>query len=152
MLNEAGKLGCKRTLALGLVLARTLVGAAIPEEVLRRIQFGSVVQGLVVAVCERLFQEVSASPAFLERAVTVEDVSFNSVGFHLRARERWRDRAPYCLYVLYFLLTPTRMEQTFVRLPPALSFLYYFLAPIQKAVKGLMHAVQGRRRQGGSPP
>jgi len=82
--GEAHVSGARRMLALGLALARDLVGAALPPEVSRRVDAEPAVRGLVANVRKRLFDDEMCQPASAAAQL-----------FFLRARERWRDKASH---------------------------------------------------------
>jgi len=111
ILREARRSGAGRMLALGLFLARSLLGAPLPDEVRRRVESDPAVEALASGVRMRLFQEPGRPPG-----------AFGSTLFQLRLLEHWRERARFCRLVL---TTPTVADWKRVRLPPALSFLYY---------------------------
>jgi hypothetical protein len=117
IINSAVMLGSKRILFLGLLLAHELLETDLPEDVLSKVQATPCIKALAGQVCERLFQRPLAEPGF-----------FGITLFHLRTRERLRDKAQYCLRRLF---TPTHLDLTFSSLPPSLSSLYYLLRPIR---------------------
>ena len=115
--KQAGSLGGERMLFLGLFLAHNLLGAALPEAVLPRVQADPVVKSLAAQVGDQLFREPHYMPGVLKRCF-----------FHLKARERLRDRVRYCLRLA---MIPTLEDWAFLSLPAFLSFLYYLLRPIR---------------------
>ncbi len=121
VIEEAAREGSVRMLFLGLLLADQLLGAPIPEEVLRRARRDSGAQALAAEVRARLFRGTQRAPGMLE-----------TTWFHLRARERLADRIRYCLRLA---LTPTVGDFELVSLPATLYFLYYVLRPIRLARK-----------------
>ena len=82
--REAHAAGARRMLALGLALARDLVGAVLPPEVSRRVDAEPAVHALVVDVRQRLFDDEMCQPASAAAQL-----------FYLRSRERWRDKASH---------------------------------------------------------
>jgi len=121
VIEEAAREGSVRMLFLGLLLADQLLGAPIPEEVLRRARRDSGAQALAAEVRARLFRGTQRAPGMRE-----------TTWFHLRARERLADRIRYCLRLA---LTPTVGDFELVSLPATLYFLYYVLRPIRLARK-----------------
>ena len=119
LLEYASQLGSRRLLLLGLRLANELLGARLPEEIWQAIRADREVESLVCIVGERLFVPVRGTGDALKRVLYPL--------FHLRARERWRDRIRYC----WLAMMPTAKDWEFVPLPEALSFLYYGLRPIR---------------------
>jgi hypothetical protein len=62
---------------------------------------------------------------------------FGGVRFNLRARRRLVEKARY----FRFIFTPTDKDLTARRLPPGLTFAYYFLRPLR-----LLREAEGRRQ------
>jgi hypothetical protein len=122
ILQQAGKLGIERMLFLGLYLARDLLGAALPEEVLQRVQSDLVVTSLGAKVRERLFlRDDHGPPEVMEGCL-----------FHLKMMERLRDKGRYCFHVA---ITPSVEDLISLPLPPFFSFLYCLLHPIRLVLK-----------------
>ncbi len=121
--EQAMSLGVARMLFLGLVLARDLLGAALPGEVVRRARADPVVESLAAQIRAQLFSKP-------EIPSTLGEMSL----FHLRARERFRDRLRYCLRLA---VTPTVGDWQFVPLPRPFFPLYYLLRPIRLAADSL---------------
>lgn len=116
LLEQAGAWGSMRALLLGLYLASDLLGVALPEEVLRRVQRDPAVTSLATQARQRLVLETSGPPGVLESCL-----------FHLKARERLRDKIRHT----FLAITPGHGDWEFLRLPSCLSFLYYLLRPIR---------------------
>ncbi len=110
---QAMCLGCERMLFLGILLARNLLGAALPESVLKTIGTDLVVKSLVAQAEERLFCNANGL--------------FRRIIFHLRMIERWRDRVRYCFYSA----VPVVNDRAIMSLPRFFSFVYYLLRPIR---------------------
>lgn len=121
LMAQASTLGSKRMLLLGLVLASDLLGAALPAEVLQVAQADRTVGALNELVQQRLFLEMTERPGVFETAL-----------FHLKARERLRDRIRYCLRLA---MTTTARDWTAAQIPPLLSFLYYPIRAIRLTKK-----------------
>ena len=121
VLRRARESRVERMLYLALRLARGLLGAELPSEVLARTA-DPVVARLASEVAAALFAGGESEPAGFVR----------NVGFNLRARARLREKAAY----LRFIFTPTDGDLTAVKLPAGMSFLYYFLRPLRLALKG----------------
>lgn len=117
LLDEARRSGGERMLLLGLLLARELLGAALPDLVTRRIAEDAALPQLLAATTAGLFRDPTQPLTASERA-----------RFHLRARERRRDRWQYCLYLL---ISPTEEDWTLQPLPAALTFLYALSRPLK---------------------
>lgn len=118
---EADRLGARRLLSLGLRLARDVLGAPLPSDAEATVQEDAAVAMLSAQVQEAWWTASETSPGVWE-----------SIRFHLRARERWRDRMRYCLSLA---TTPTPGDWTVLGLPRPLFALYYPLRAIRLAVK-----------------
>jgi hypothetical protein len=130
VIDEASALGSKRMLFLGLCLASDLLGAVIPKEILHKADPAT--RSFAARVQNRLFDSdasflVSPETTF----VTTEGVFIDEVKFHLKVRERWRDRVIYCFRLALLSMAPTSRDRAFLRLPPFLSFFYYVIRPIR---------------------
>jgi hypothetical protein len=121
VLRRARDSRVERMLRLALRLARGLVGARLPDEVIVETR-DPAVSGLASEVAAALFAGADYEPAGFAR----------NVRFNMRARRRLKEKAAY----LRFILTPTDGDLTAVSLPSGISFLYYFLRPLRLALKG----------------
>lgn len=131
VMERARRLGVERMLFLGLFLATDLLEASLPEPILQRLQTEPVVKLLAAKVTRQLFPEADDLAGGFENPVTGEGILMSSVHFHLQSRERLQDRGRYCLHILRLALTPTKLDQSWIRLPGALSFLYFLVRPIR---------------------
>ena len=111
------ELGGERMLLLGLLLARRLLGAEIPPPLARRLERDRALDALARQVIPQLFQSPQESPGL-----------FWGAWFHLRARERWRDRLRYCLGVASIT---TAEDWALFPLPASLSFVYSLVRPFR---------------------
>jgi hypothetical protein len=120
----AHTLGCERMLGLGLLLARDLLGAKLPDEEWQRISVDETVKSLAVQVEELLFNETDASSG----------ISYWN-DLHLRVRERLRDRMRLRLYYyrryLRLAVVPNERDRAIMPLPSFLFSLYYLLRPLR---------------------
>lgn len=132
IMAQASRLGSERILFLGLLLARDLLGTALPEEILQRMQAHPVVKALALAVCERLFlaDYRSGVPDRLPKYLDIEKNLF-----YFRVRERLQDKVPYFLHLVHLAIAPTSADREFLPLPPSISFLYYLVRPIRAVGK-----------------
>ncbi|HEX8184539.1 MAG TPA: nucleotidyltransferase family protein [Blastocatellia bacterium] len=133
VVQQADRLGVQRMLLVGLLLANDLLGATLPDKVSRRIESDTVIEMLAGPVRKRLFHDVEASPEVSDRPVSKDALPLGLIHFHLRSRERLRDRIRYCLYFGNLAITPTKKDREFLRLPASLSLLYYLLRPVRLA-------------------
>jgi hypothetical protein len=118
VLQQADRLGGKRALGLGLYLAHDLLGTSLPPEVWQGVQADRRVPALAAQVREWLFAK---APGAL--------CAMKWYAFHLRIRERLRDRVWYALRLAQSSLTPNRHDEALVPLPTFLYGLYYLLRP-----------------------
>jgi hypothetical protein len=117
LLHLARESGGERMLLLGLLLARDLLGAALPTLVTQRIAADAALRSLAATATGWLFRDPAQPLTATERA-----------RFHLQSRERLRDRWQYCVYLL---TSPTEEDWTVQPLPAALSFLYALCRPLK---------------------
>jgi hypothetical protein len=122
VIAQARTLNSERKLLLGLYLANALLGAALPEEVMQRVQTNPVIKSLAAQVRKGLF----SAPDSGSRADLCEGMAL-----HLRVADRLRDRVPYVLYCLRLVITPNAKDQALLPVPLSLAFLYYLLRPIR---------------------
>lgn len=124
LIERAGSLGGQRMLFLGLFLANTLLGAALPKKVLQLVGDDRKVEILARQVQEWLFEEDES------RGVLAKG-NWDSSQFHpfrVTMRERTRDKLRYCANVA---LVPSVEDWNAVPLPKPLFPLYYLLRPIR---------------------
>lgn len=130
-LDEAGRAGCRRIVLLGLSLARTCAGAALPAGIVQAISADKVVAELEAEVLEHLLSETWVLPA-----------NDRVNAFRFRMRERWLDKARYATRTW---LLPRREHIEMVALPAALAWGYvplkvgvdYVAGPIRHLLKGV---------------
>jgi hypothetical protein len=109
--------GSRRMLFLGLLLAKDLLDAPVPEEVMENVNADPVARKLAQKIEERIFKRSNGSFPIL-----------NSLLFYFKARERWKDRIQYCARVAT-VITPE--DWTFFSLPNFLFPIYYLIRPIR---------------------
>jgi hypothetical protein len=129
ILSRARESGAERMTLLGVFLAHDVLGASFPSEVLKRACSDRSVKLLAERVQNQLGMEEDARPGILAESL-----------FHLRARERKRDRFQYCFRLA---VTPTGIDWSLLRLPAALSPLYYAIRPLRLAVKHGLGSTRG---------
>ena len=141
VMEQAGTLGSRRMLFLGLLLVSDLLGAALPEKIQQQIALEPVAQSLAAQVRERLFREADGPPGVFDRPLTIEDVSLSSVHFRLRMRERLLDKVRYSLHLAHLAIAQTAKDRALLPLPTSLSFLYYLIRPIRLAATYGLYAL-----------
>ncbi len=121
VMENANKLGLRRILLLGLVLASELLDASLPAEMRQAADGDAVVKRLAHQVEEQLFREHRAPPGLFEGAI-----------LDLKMRERKRD---WLRSGVRLILTPRSSDWMSLSLPESLFFLYYLLRPVRLARK-----------------
>lgn len=116
VLAQARQWGCQRILLLGLLLARDLLGAALPEQIIQKIQAAPVVSACARRVSHTLFSDTHPG---------VGDAGY------LHLRERFRDKVLYLRHRLPSYLTPQAPDRALLALPAGLLCLYYVLRPLR---------------------
>jgi hypothetical protein len=116
--------GARRMLSLGLSLARGLLGSNLPPDVDAFVRADPQVGSLTAEVRRRLF----------DTSQPLAETRSGGVLFHVRLRERWRDRVRYCAAQL----RPGVGDWAGIRLPPGLEFLHYVIRPFRLAAKYLL--------------
>ncbi len=115
--RRAQDLGCERMLLLGLMLAHELLNATLPEPMLSRAYADHVACELAADVCRRLGTCRNEQPGLIASSL-----------FHLRARERWRDRLAYCLGVAF---VTSAEDWALLPLPTWLMWVYSLVRPFR---------------------
>ena len=123
VMTLAENLGCQRMLYLGLFLAEDILGAHLPDSVIRVIVSDGVVKRLAKQVTQMLFHDKGSMPAM------------RNLVFYLQSKERPADQFLYCFRMM---TTISPRDWTFLPLPSSLFFLYYVLRPIRLISKYLL--------------
>ena len=123
VLEQASRTGSLRRLLLGLLLARDLLGAAIPCEALSPMALDTQLPRLAAQIRGRMLCARHTAFGHVE-----------SCSIHLRMMERVRDRMLYCLGILHESVTPNSTDRSVVPLPRFLHVLYYLIHPVRLAV------------------
>lgn len=121
LLRRANTLGAKRMLCLGLFLAKALLGATPPPQILPMIEGNGLFRSLCHQVHQTLFREIQG-----------QSWPFESGLFFMRTMESLKDKGRYCIKMI---LTPTPLEWAMLPLPSSLSYLYYPLRGIRLTSK-----------------
>ena len=108
-------------LFLGLRLAIDLLDAKLPQELERILNVDEMVPALAASVRRYLFTP-QLTPSGLA----------SYFRFQLKARRRLRDKINY----LRFAISPTEEDLVQIKLPAALSFVYYLVRPVRMVVAG----------------
>lgn len=121
LISRARSTGSERMLFLGLRLAADLFEALLPEHVEAALNADAAVAALAQDVVRDLF-----TPELTRTGMS------GYFRFQLRARRRLRDKLNY----LRFTITPNEKDLVRLKLPPALSFIYYLIRPVRLVVTG----------------
>jgi hypothetical protein len=122
VLRQARRLGGERMLLFSLRLANSLLGAVLPQEVVREMRFHRAIDGLVECARQQLFD---GGYRTVDDQPTVDR-------FRWRIRERLRDKLyPYYLRYVTDVIMPCDLERRLLPLPKELSFLYYLIRPVR---------------------
>ncbi len=121
---EARRLGCLHILLFGLRAVNEILGASLPDRVLRHIDAAPKLGSVVTHIKECLSYGAAGRYSRPEL--------FTRARFNAEIRERWRDRLdPKYAYAV----TPNVFDFRYVRLPRALFFLYAAVRPIRLVLK-----------------
>ena|SRR5688500_7361878 len=126
VIDRAESYGNARMLFLGLYLAKSLLGAALPEQVNSKLTSERTLPSLANEVSKRLFSGVQPDLASISE----------SFRFNWALRPSWRSRLRYCR----LLWQPTDADIETMPLPQSLSFAYYLMRPF-----GLLKRDRNRR-------
>jgi len=110
--------GAERMVLVGLALARKLLGVRLPDELMREIEHSSEVQRLAALAESFIFSHTDIEPSIFESCL-----------FHIRSRERPRDRVSY---LIRFAVEPTVGDIACLTLPQPLRYLVRPLRVIAK--------------------
>lgn len=116
--QQAGILGSKRILSLGLFLAKELLSAPLPKEIVHQIEADSVMKKMAWKLQQRILHEADETSEV-----------WKSFFFHIRMRERLRDKFKYCFH--RFILTPRLADLKLLTVQPSFFSLYYILRPVR---------------------
>lgn len=120
--RQANLAGARRMLFISLLLVHELLGATLPEQIIKSIEAERAVRPLALMVRQELFRDESERESvshILKPAKALDGIPAQ-VKFHLRSA-----------------LTPTPEDWTFINLPERLRFLYYLTRPVRLANKYL---------------
>jgi len=117
------RLRCDRMLFLGLFLAHDLLAAALPENVLAKIESDSKIRNVAVQVYQNLFDKKDKQ--------SENGISSRFSFFHIAVRERLSEKLRYTLHLMF---SPTAEDWRVFPLPAAFSFLHHLLRPGRLAV------------------
>ena len=120
VLREARSLGLRRMIEVGVLLADTLLEAAVPDELARGLKMDRTTRALASEVCGELFSE--------QRKNWRGNADFP---FQFKIRERLRDRASMLYWNLPSKIKPDERDRDFLPMPEVFSPLYYLVRPVR---------------------
>jgi len=130
-IKQARALGAERMLYVGLLLINEVFQVSLPQEVMGKARKQPVIKRLAAQVMERFCREPGEAADLLETPLTDEGIMIATLYFHLRVRERVRDKVRYGSHLLYLALRPSKRDRAIISLPASFSFLYYLLRPMR---------------------
>jgi hypothetical protein len=119
--EQAKRVGCRRLVLIGLSLASQLFSAPIPVSASEVLAIDKSVEQLGAEIVGRWIlppEATSSKFMYLDR-------------LRARSRERLRERLPYYLPMLKYILTPTKNDFEVLPLPRLLFPLYFIIRPIR---------------------
>ncbi len=126
--RQSRKQRIQRMLRLALLLARDLLGAELPGDISKGLNEDSRTKWVAQVIRRTLFTPAGGQLG-----------NFKRVMFYLGMKDRWRERARFCLRYIsqccQVILSPTRVEREILPLPTALSFVYFLVRPLRLTVK-----------------
>lgn len=142
VLKQARTLGVERMLLLDLFLVCEMLGVALPEAVVNKLQCDFVVKSLAAQISSKLWR----TPENSDRECEFDNFwcLFRAYDhrLHLSMRERLQDKITYCIswsrQCLKIALTPNEKDLALLPLPKAFSFLYHPLHLVRLAKKYLL--------------
>lgn len=120
LIEESQKVGCKRIVLLGILLANRVLGAAIPAPVSVHVKNDS-------RALDMLLNQV-VQALFSDDRLPRKSVGANFSLWNLQVRERFVDKVRYCSNLVF---GPNEGDVEFVSLPPAFAWMYLFIRPIR---------------------
>jgi hypothetical protein len=127
VMDQAKEWRSMRALLLGLLLAKNLLGAPLPDEINKRIMEDQPVRNLASRAVNQLFPGGKASE---ESPIDPVMRNIQDQLFYIEARERFLDRARLRLRLV---TTPTVEDWNLLPLPDQLFYLYYLIRPMRQA-------------------
>jgi Uncharacterised nucleotidyltransferase len=121
--RHAARLGVGRAILCGLLVARTILDAPVPEVALNGIASGNAGHLAASQACGELFIDLPAR---------------QNIRYHLRLMERRGDQLRYLALIAQSKLRqlrPNDLDRAFLPLPKALDFLYFIIRPARLLVQ-----------------
>jgi hypothetical protein len=124
LFDRARSLGNERSLILALYLAKELVGASLPIEIVRKLEADGTMKRFAGQVAESFSRD---------------DASFSEMShwhhYHLEMKEGWREKLRVQFHYLYryahLAVVPNRNDKAAIWLPETFHFIYFFVRPVR---------------------
>jgi hypothetical protein len=135
LLALAENSGCRRTLFIGLHLAKDLLGASVPEPVWDRV----LQDKSAVALAQHLGEQMFIPPDKAARNL----LGWGRDWFHIRTKERWREKFIYLCQMARIAFQASEKDRHWIHLPCWLNWLYLVLRPIRVTWQSLPAVPRG---------
>ena len=114
----AQKMKCERMLLLGLFFAHDLLGAALPDAIIKRIEKDLNIKKIAIEIYKDLFLEKSEAHS--------GSINADFSPFHFKIRDNLLGQLRYALSLIF---RPSRQEWRYFPIPALFSFFHYLLRP-----------------------
>lgn len=128
--HEAGRLGCRRIVGLGLRLAHEMLDSTCEAPVVLALRDAPYV--------DRLAQHVASKMLPMRAAGWQKSLSERQ--YYFMVRERWSDRITPKINYISKMFRPSDKDRMFMPLPQSLVHLYYLVRPLRVLCDNLAHA------------
>jgi hypothetical protein len=134
--EEAERMGCRRILFLGLLLAHEVLEAHLPQDLVRKIR----AEPELDFAARHLCRGIARGDTDPDLASTDKDRFADAI------RERWRDRILPRYYHLARSVRPNELDRAAVDLPQRLAFLYYLVRAVRLLRNAFLRATDKKRK------
>jgi hypothetical protein len=133
LLTQATRSGCLRTLFIGLKLAQTLLGAAIPDRVVACIEQDKQAVALAQSLALQMF-----APG---KNYFHQHFGWGWDWYHICTKERWREKVMYLGQLAIWYMEPNDKDRAWITLPRGLHWLYPVIRPVRVACQSRQSTV-----------
>ncbi|MBW4576545.1 MAG: nucleotidyltransferase family protein [Aphanothece sp. CMT-3BRIN-NPC111] len=127
VMERARELGSERSLLLGLLLSKHLLGTTLPMAMELKIKTDGLVQSLAEEARHKLLSGDKMN-------------KFERFWFYTRVMEHKQQRLVYTWYFLQRAIAPSPTDRSWLSLPPYLSLLYYLVRPLRLVIQALSNS------------
>lgn len=121
---QAGRLGTRRALFSGLLLANEIMNTPLPDDILKSIYSDGEARALAADMRTSLFREPDSWSEIFDRGG-------HRISLRDGLKDRMRVRFYFYMRYLRIVLTPNAQDKETMSLPGSLSFLYYLIRPVR---------------------